>query len=72
MSKGIRSFVITFSLLLVASIGGVFATWDYAGGFVTPSTTTQTVIFEDFYYAENVPDDEKEELSHNNLLKIPY
>ena len=68
MKKILRPLIVLFAMTTLCSIGGVNAIWHYAGGGVEGRSVQQNLMIEDFYYAENVPDDNKEELSHNALL----
>ncbi len=68
MNKAMRLFLVICSVVIVGSIGGISALWEYAANIVSPEQANQLVNIEEFYYAENVPDDEEEELSHNALL----
>ena len=68
MNKAMRLFLVICSIVIVGSIGGISALWEYAENIVSPQQANQLVNIEEFYYAENVPDDEEGELSHNALL----
>ena len=68
MNKGLKLFYVICTTIMLFSIGGVFAFWEYATNTVNPTQTQQYLAMEEFYYQENVPGDEKNELSHNALL----
>ena len=68
MDKMFKSVLVILRAIMICSIGGVFAFWKYATGVVDDNTLPYQLHIEEFYYAENVPDDEEHELSHNALL----
>lgn len=68
MNKGLKLFYVICTTIMLFSIGGVFAFWEYATNTVNPTQTQQYLAMEEFYYQENVPGDGKNELSHNALL----
>lgn len=68
MKQFIRSIVVVFVILLIGSIGSVNALWTYFNDVETVSNA-QNFLMEEFYYVENVPDDEEHEISHNALLQ---
>ena len=68
MNKMFKSIMIILGAIMICSIGGVFALWEYAIGVVDDNVSPYQLHIEEFYYAENVPDDEEHELSHNALL----
>ena len=70
MGKNMKKFVIICLLLMVASIGGICATWQFSEGPVAPISTNNDVVLADLYYPENVPDDPDADLSHNTLLQL--
>ena len=70
MGKNMKKFVIICLLLMVASIGGICATWQFSEGQVAPISTNNDVVLADLYYPENVPDDPDADLSHNTLLQL--
>lgn len=69
MNKTFKKFVIICLLLIVASVGGIWATWKYATGPVDPITMPNNCEIVDIYYPENVPDDPDADLSHHTLLQ---
>ena len=68
MNKAMKMFLVICIAVMLGSFGGVSALWEYVGDVVNPTTMPHYLGMEEFYYAENVPDDEEENLSHNNLL----
>lgn len=69
MNKAIKSFVVICVLVMVCAIGGVTAMWQYYGSVEDLTHIQQAVAIEEFYYSENLPDDEEGNLSHNSLLE---
>lgn len=70
MNKNMKKFIIVCSLLMVASVGGICASWQYSSGLVDSTSIRNDVELADLYYPENVPDDSENELSHHALLKL--
>mgnify|MGYP003291563472 CR=1 FL=1 len=61
MNKAMKMFLVICVAIMIGSFTGVSALWEYAANIVSPEQTNQLVNIEEFYYAENVPDDEEEE-----------
>ena len=55
-------------MVTISSFSGVCALWTYYDN-ASPLYSEQNMNLEEFYYAENVPDDGEHELSHNALLQ---
>ena len=70
MNKSFKKFLIICLLLMVASAGGIGATWEFATGPINPVEISNPVEIVDLYYAENVPDDPDSDLSHHTLLQM--
>ena len=70
MNKSFKKFIIICLLLMVASAGGIWATWEFATGPINPVEISNPVEIVDLYYAENVPDDPGSDLSHHTLLQM--
>ena len=68
MNKAMKTFLVICVAIMIGSFTGVSALWEYAANIVNPTSVQHFLGMEEFYYAENVPDDEEENLSHNNLL----
>ena len=64
MNKIMRTFLIVCSALLIASIGGISALWQYSTNTVNATNIQHNITMEEFYYHENVPDDVEGGLSH--------
>ena len=68
MNKLMKLFVAICSVVIISSFSGAFALWTYYDN-ASPLYSEQNMNLEEFYYAENVPDDGEHELSHNALLE---
>lgn len=69
MNKLFSKLSVVISLFSFLLISGVSAMWVYAGLPLDPVLENNNVTIMDFYYPENVPDDEENETSHNALLQ---
>ena len=69
MKKIIKLLSPLFLLLIILSVGGVYATFEYSRAAPTIQENNFQYGIEDFYYAENLPSDEKGELYHGGLLE---
>ena len=68
MKKYIRFSNIFLMIFMILTICGVKAIWKFYDGLANNASNDYNVLIEEFYYAENVPDNEESELSHNALL----
>lgn len=66
-----KTLLILTTLLtsILLTFGGVSALWSYAEGTPEDQINDYACVIEDYYYPENVPDDDEHELSHNTLLQ---
>lgn len=69
MSKMFRKLIVLFSLFSIMLIGGVNAIWMYSNLPLDPVSDNNDVTIMEFYYPENVPDDDENQVSHNTLLQ---
>lgn len=69
MKKKIIRYLPVLLLLFVVTISGVSALWNYATADPGEAKLSFRYEIEDFYYPEDVPEDEENEESHNNLLQ---
>lgn len=70
MKKIIKFLSPLFLLITTLSIGGVYATFEYARATPTIKEDNFTYSIEDFYYPENLPTDDEGELYHGGLLEL--
>ncbi len=70
MIKKLLAVIICFTMVL--SIGGVYATWQYASGNITPVDTQAGVAMGEFYYApeEVMPDNEEVSQAGQNHIDL--
>jgi hypothetical protein len=56
-------------VLTIGTVSGVYAMWNYFGLPADPHNQNFVIGIKDFYYPENLPDDEEGELYHGGLLE---
>ena len=69
MSKIFYKLITIFSILSLLLVSGVQVLWMYSNGTPDSVSGDYFATIEDFYYPENLPDDEDDELNHNSLLE---
>ncbi|MBE6142830.1 MAG: hypothetical protein E7177_02430 [Erysipelotrichaceae bacterium] len=68
--KRFAKFISILAIVLsILSVGSVYAMFTYATKTPDSKINQYTMGITDFYYKENVPDDDQQEVSHNTLLQ---